>query len=128
MSAALAAHAPAADSLPESTWQAIGAAIARLHGRGVDLNGKGVDHADLNAHNILLSGGGNGNGNGDGGAVSVIDFDRARLRSPGAWAGRNLQRLHRSLLKISAGLPPGRFTDAAWKQLLAGYRAGFGAA
>ena len=47
-----------------TSWRAIGAAIARLH-RG------GVDHADLNAHNILLDGRG---------AVSVIDFDRGRVR------------------------------------------------
>jgi 3-deoxy-D-manno-octulosonic acid kinase len=94
-------------SLPESTWRAIGAAIARLHGQG-------VDHADLNAHNILLDGNS---------VVSVIDFDRARLRTPGAWTLRNLARLRRSLAKISASLPPGRFTPAAWNQLSAGYRA-----
>jgi 3-deoxy-D-manno-octulosonic acid kinase len=110
LSAALAAAC-----LAESTWRAIGTALARLHGQGVDLNGQGVDHADLNAHNILLDGDG---------AVSVIDFDRARLRSPGAWAAGNLKRLRRSLMKISAALPPGRFTDAAWTQILAGYRAG----
>jgi 3-deoxy-D-manno-octulosonic acid kinase len=110
LSAALAAAC-----LAESTWRAIGTALARLHGWGVDLNGQGVDHADLNAHNILLDGDA---------AVSVIDFDRARLRFPGAWTAGNLQRLRRSLMKISAALPPGRFTDAAWAQILAGYRAG----
>jgi hypothetical protein len=31
--------------------------------------------------------------------------------------------LHRSLAKISAGLPPGRFTPEAWNHLLGGYRA-----
>jgi 3-deoxy-D-manno-octulosonic acid kinase len=93
--------------LPESTWRAIGAAIARLHGHG-------VDHADLNAHNILL--GGNQ-------AISVIDFDRGRVRAPGQWTLRNLRRLKRSLAKISMGLPPDRFTPAAWEQLLAGYQA-----
>jgi 3-deoxy-D-manno-octulosonic acid kinase len=113
----------AADCLAESRWRAIGTALARLHGQGVDLNGQGVDHADLNAHNILLD----GDRNADGGdaAVSVIDFDRARLRSPGAWAAGNLQRLRRSLLKIAADLPPGRFTDAAWNHLLAAYRAAY---
>jgi 3-deoxy-D-manno-octulosonic acid kinase len=105
----------ASGPIEERTWRAIGAAVARLHGQGVDLNGQGVDHADLNAHNILLDGDA---------AVSVIDFDRARLRFPGAWTAGNLQRLRRSLLKISAALPPGRFTDAAWAQILAGYRAG----
>jgi 3-deoxy-D-manno-octulosonic acid kinase len=93
--------------LPESTWRAIGAALARLHGHG-------VDHADLNAHNILLDGNQ---------AISVIDFDRGRLRTPGQWTLRNLRRLERSLAKISMSLPPDRFTPAAWEQLLAGYQA-----
>ena len=92
LSAALAQSA-----IPESTWRAIGAAIAALHSHG-------VDHADLNAHNILLGEGG----------ISIIDFDRGRLRAPGAWTSRNLQRLQRSLRKISAALPPDRFTPANW--------------
>jgi 3-deoxy-D-manno-octulosonic acid kinase len=102
LSAALA-QAPLADH----NWRAVGAAVARVHSQG-------VDHADLNAHNILL---------GPNAAVSVIDFDRARLRTPGPWTHKNLQRLRRSLLKISAGLPPQRFTPAAWAHLLTGYRA-----
>jgi 3-deoxy-D-manno-octulosonic acid kinase len=102
LSAALA-HGP----LPETTWRAVGAAIARLHKHG-------VDHADLNAHNILLD---------SKAVVSVIDFDRGRLRRPGAWTSRNLRRLQRSLAKISVNLPRGRFTPAAWNQVLAGYQA-----
>jgi 3-deoxy-D-manno-octulosonic acid kinase len=102
LSAALAMAAVA-----QSTWRAIGAAIARFHGLG-------VDHADLNAHNILVDGNQ---------GVSVIDFDRGRLRAPGAWTSRNLQRLRRSLAKISVNMPPDRFTPAAWEQLLAGYQA-----
>ena len=87
-------------------WREIGLAIARLHRLG-------VDHADLNAHNILIGVAG----------VSIIDFDRGRLRAPGGWAAANLQRLQRSLRKISAALPPDRFTPANWNDLLAGYRA-----
>jgi hypothetical protein len=98
----------ASGPLPDNTWRAIGAAIARLHRHG-------VDHADLNAHNILLD---------DKAAISVIDFDRGRLRLPGAWTSRNLRRLQRSLAKISVSLPPGRFTPAAWQHLSAGYQAG----
>jgi tRNA A-37 threonylcarbamoyl transferase component Bud32 len=96
-----------AGPLAESSWRAIGVAIARLHREG-------VDHADLNAHNILL---------GPGGGVSIVDFDRGRMREPGAWTARNLERLKRSLEKISATLPPERFTPAPWNELLAGYQA-----
>jgi 3-deoxy-D-manno-octulosonic acid kinase len=105
LSAALAQGA-----LAESLWRTVGATVARLHRAG-------VDHADLNAHNILL---------GPKGAVSVIDFDRGRLRAPGAWSARNLQRLRRSLAKISRDLPSHRFSGGAWNWLLAGYKAASG--
>lgn len=93
--------------LAERTWREVGAAVARLHAAG-------ADHADLNAHNILVGGGG---------AISIIDFDRGRLRNPGAWARKNLSRLHRSLEKIARRLPPDRFSAAAWQWLIAGYAA-----
>ena len=92
-------------ALPESSWRAIGLVIAHLHRAG-------VDHADLNAHNILLD---------SAGAVSVIDFDRGQLRAPGKWRERNVRRLQRSLAKISQLLPPDRFTPAAWHAFLAAY-------
>jgi 3-deoxy-D-manno-octulosonic acid kinase len=118
----------AAGALAESAWHAVGAAVARLHHAG-------IDHADLNAHNILLDAGG---------AVSVIDFDRGRLRVTGragdagpqggvagtaeaaalsTWAARNLKRLRRSLAKISRGLPSGRYSVRDWRWFMAGYRA-----
>jgi 3-deoxy-D-manno-octulosonic acid kinase len=96
-----------AGALAETIWRDVGAAVARLHGHG-------VDHADLNAHNILLD---------SNGIVSVVDFDRGQLRTPGAWTFRNLARLKRSLQKIAAALPADRFTQASWEQLLAGYQA-----
>lgn len=102
LSAALEAAA-----LTAASWRSVGAAVARLHRHG-------VDHADLNAHNILLD---------TSGVVSVIDFDRGRLRSPGAWTSRNLARLERSLQKIAAAMPADRFTPACWKELLSGYQA-----
>lgn len=93
---ALLARAP----LAEARWRAAGAAVAKLHAAG-------VDHADLNAHNILIDAKG---------AVTVIDFDRSRLRAvPGAWRRRNVQRLQRSLLKI------GGFSDDSWRWFMAGY-------
>jgi 3-deoxy-D-manno-octulosonic acid kinase len=94
-------------ALAQSSWRAIGVAIARLHRAG-------VDHADLNAHNILLD---------SQAAISVIDFDRGRLRAPGAWSRANLARLRRSLEKICASLPPDRFARPAWDSFLAGYHA-----
>jgi 3-deoxy-D-manno-octulosonic acid kinase len=93
------------ESLPEEKWRAVGAAVARLHRAG-------ADHADLNAHNILLD---------DRGRVSVIDFDRGRLRAPGPWSARNLERLHRSLAKLARGWPSGRFDAERWRWLVAGY-------
>jgi tRNA A-37 threonylcarbamoyl transferase component Bud32 len=91
--------------LPEPAWRAIGSAIARLHAAG-------VDHADLNAHNILLDAGQ---------GVSIVDFDRGRIRTGGAWQQGNLRRLRRSLAKISRGLPPLRITAQSWDALQGAY-------
>jgi 3-deoxy-D-manno-octulosonic acid kinase len=96
-----------AGALTAAVWRAVGAAVASLHRHG-------VDHADLNAHNILLDASG---------VVSVIDFDRGQVRPPGAWTSRNLARLKRSLQKIAAAVPPDRFTPASWKELMTGYQA-----
>jgi 3-deoxy-D-manno-octulosonic acid kinase len=112
LSAALAQAA-----LPAPLWRAVGAAVARLHRAG-------VDHADLNAHNILLERAGVVNA----GMAKVIDFDRGRLRAPGTWAARNLQRLRRSLAKISRDWPSGRVSDETWDWLMAGYEAAPGGA
>ena len=112
LSAALARRA-----LPEPVWRAVGATVARLHGAG-------VDHADLNAHNILLGMKGDAPGVKDG--VTVIDFDRGRLRAQGAWRARNLQRLRRSLAKITRDLPSDRFSEETWGWLMAGYEAAAG--
>lgn len=76
-------------------WQAAGRAIARLHAAG-------VDHADLNAHNVLLDGAGEG---------WLIDFDRGRRRrDAGSWREANLARLSRSLAKLAS---PGQ---ASWRE------------
>jgi 3-deoxy-D-manno-octulosonic acid kinase len=90
--------------LPE-IWRGVGSTIARLHGAG-------ADHADLNAHNLLVD---------DQGFISVIDFDRGRLRAAGSWTARNLSRLRRSLVKVGRELPDDRFTGADWDSILQGY-------
>ncbi|SBV35165.1 3-deoxy-D-manno-octulosonic acid kinase [uncultured Stenotrophomonas sp.] len=66
-------------------WEEAGRLIARFHRAG-------LDHADLNAHNILFDANGCG---------WLIDFDRSVLRIPATrWRERNLKRLLRSLLKL----------------------------
>ncbi len=66
-------------------WEEAGRLIARFHREG-------LDHADLNAHNLLFDGNGRG---------WLIDFDRGRMRIPATgWREGNLRRLHRSLLKL----------------------------
>ena len=100
------AKALAQGPLEAASWHAVGATVGRLHGRG-------VHHADLNAHNLLLAR--------DGG-VHVVDFDRGRIRARGTWEQAVLERLQRSLRKVTASLPPDRFDAAAWRALLAGLK------
>jgi 3-deoxy-D-manno-octulosonic acid kinase len=86
----------------------VGAAIAAFHDAG-------LDHADLNANNILLD---------EAGQVYVIDFDRGRLSTPSLRiAERNMARLRRSLIKLghlpAAGEAPlWSHVQEAWRQAL----------
>jgi len=75
----------AASLRDQAPWETAGELIAQFHRAG-------VDHPDLNAHNILFDAAGKG---------WMIDFDRGVLRIPAtAWRERNLARLKRSLLKL----------------------------
>lgn len=66
-------------------WDEAGRLVARFHRAG-------LDHADLNAHNLLFDADGQG---------WMIDFDRSTLRIPATgWRQGNLARLKRSLLKL----------------------------
>lgn len=89
---------------------AVGTLLARFHRAG-------IWHADLNAHNILVTPP----------QLYLIDFDRGRQRAPAAaWRSANLQRLHRSLMKL--GAPVGgdvTFEHTVWKPLLDGYQRTF---
>ncbi|MEM7082276.1 MAG: 3-deoxy-D-manno-octulosonic acid kinase [Pseudomonadota bacterium] len=91
------------DATSDKRWAEIGATIARLHGAG-------VDHVDLNAHNILVDARD---------AVFIIDFDKCVERPPERdWQQANIARLKRSLLKI---LPDSKVLTRGWPHLLAAY-------
>jgi 3-deoxy-D-manno-octulosonic acid kinase len=88
----------------ETLWRRVGATIGRFHAAG-------LDHADLNARNVLIAGG----------DVFLLDLDRGVLRPPGSWSRRNLARLERSLLRLHQreAAPAPRAADR--QALLAGY-------
>jgi len=84
----------------------VGALVARFHRAG-------IWHADLNAHNILVTDD----------ELYLIDFDRGRQRKPAdSWQQANLLRLRRSLVKLGAaaqGEPV--FEETLWKPLIYRY-------
>ncbi len=91
----------------EAPWEEAGKLVARFHRAG-------VDHADLNAHNLLFDTQGHG---------WMIDFDRSIMRIPAtAWREGNLQRLQRSLRK-QRGARSVAEVDAGFSQLHAAYGA-----
>ncbi len=96
-------------SLDAALAQRVGRLIARFHAQG-------VDHADLNAHNILVTDGG----------LWLVDFDRGEIRAGGtAWKLSNLARLKRSLLKVGAcNHDEARLDREVWRPLLRGYEQG----
>ncbi|HJW07256.1 MAG TPA: 3-deoxy-D-manno-octulosonic acid kinase [Rhodanobacter sp.] len=96
----------AAGRLDGELAEEVGALVARFHRAG-------VWHADLNAHNVLVTPDG----------LYLIDFDRGRMRIPSpAWQQANLQRLRRSLLKLGAAAGgEAAFEKAVWQPLLYRY-------
>ncbi|MDE2307471.1 MAG: 3-deoxy-D-manno-octulosonic acid kinase [Xanthomonadaceae bacterium] len=102
----------AAGRLDETLAAAVGGLVARFHRAG-------IWHADLNAHNVLVTPGG----------LYLIDFDRGRLRAPApAWQQANLRRLRRSLLKLGAAAQgEAVFGQTVWQPLLERYGRTLGA-
>ncbi|MEO8998913.1 MAG: 3-deoxy-D-manno-octulosonic acid kinase [Rhodanobacter sp.] len=97
----------AAGRLDGELAEEVGALVARFHRAG-------VWHADLNAHNVLVTPD----------DLYLIDFDRGRLRTPAnAWQQANLQRLRRSLLKLGAASQgEATFEETLWQPLLYRYQ------
>jgi 3-deoxy-D-manno-octulosonic acid kinase len=91
-------------------WQAIGRTIARFHAQG-------VHHADLNANNILM---------GADGEIYLLDFDRGRIASRGAWEAAVLARLRRSFDKLTRLVPRFAFEESGWDALQNAYAEALG--
>lgn len=85
-------------------FESVGRLIRRFHDRG-------VFHADLNAHNILISEE----------AIHLIDFDRGRLRGPGRWQRANIDRLIRSIRKLLGD----RADEERWQTCIDALQAGW---
>ncbi len=95
--------------------QRVGDTLARFHAAG-------ACHADLNAHNILIT-------TDD---IWLVDFDRGILRTPQAtWRRSNLARLFRSCMKVLRGTEKTRptveqdFRATTWATLLQAYEQNF---
>ncbi|WP_074550887.1 3-deoxy-D-manno-octulosonic acid kinase [Dyella sp. AtDHG13] len=96
----------AAGRLDGEMAELVGALVARFHRAG-------IWHADLNAHNVLVTDD----------ALYLIDFDRGRQREPAeSWQQANLQRLRRSLVKLGAAAQgEAAFEETLWKPLVYRY-------
>ncbi|WP_455212040.1 3-deoxy-D-manno-octulosonic acid kinase [Kaarinaea lacus] len=92
--------------LPAAQWRNVGRTVRAFHNAG-------VYHADLNAHNVMLT---------DDGEVHLIDFDKGQIRpvAPG-WQQANIDRFQRSLQKLSAQISPFHYSATVWQHFLQGY-------
>ena len=99
------------EPLPLEQWFQLGVLIKKMHACS-------IDHADLNANNILVS---------DVSNFFLIDFDKATMKINGDdWKRSNLNRLKRSLMKIQSLLQQhGKnfyFSELDWSSFKEGYQ------
>lgn len=98
-------------TLDDNIWHDTGYTIAKIHQHN-------IWHSDLNANNILIN---------DQGQIKLIDFDRCRRRTGERWKQKNLERLERSLNKLTRLNQIQYFDKSKWQLLLDGYREGVAA-
>lgn len=92
--------------LPTEQWRKVGRTVRAFHNAG-------VYHADLNAHNVMLT---------DSGDVHLIDFDKGEIRPvQSSWQQANIERFQRSLQKLSSLISPFHYSSIAWQQFMQGY-------
>jgi len=94
------------ETIEPLVWQSIGKTIAEFHHHG-------IDHADLNAHNIMMD---------DKKNVWLIDFDRCSKKVISKnWQQKNIERLHRSFKKELGLHTKFYFSEENWNSFLMGY-------
>jgi 3-deoxy-D-manno-octulosonic acid kinase len=94
------------DSISGEDWQRLGQVIKKFHQHN-------CNHADLNAHNIMLD---------QKKDVYLIDFDRSEIKaSSGKWQMKNLQRLKHSLEKLASTDKKFNYTATDFSSLMQGY-------
>lgn len=94
------------EPMPSEIWHNIGSVIRQFHNLS-------VNHADLNAHNILID---------DQNRTFLIDFDKSKIDSSfNGWRQDNLKRLQRSLSKLKNIEPELNYSEQNYNWLLEGY-------
>lgn len=98
------------EDVSDDLWRRLGETIWQFHQRG-------IYHADLNAHNILID---------EREQFYLIDFDKGEQRtSAPAWQQANIDRLQRSLQKLKQQNSDGfHFSLHHWGALLQAYSSG----
>jgi 3-deoxy-D-manno-octulosonic acid kinase len=92
------------ECLSSDDYQKIGVEVRKMHDVG-------VNHTDLNIHNILLD---------SEGKVWIIDFDKCKQQSGDQWKERNLDRLLRSFRKELAKREI-HWSEGDFESLMLGY-------
>ncbi len=93
-------------SIEDERWKRIGSVIKKFHQHK-------CNHADLNAHNIMID---------DRKNIFLIDFDKSEIKlSSGKWQQKNLLRLKRSLEKLATSDRGFNYCSSDFDSLMSGY-------